>query len=251
MAVAGLDGFEIMWVAGSMILLAFLDVNSRHRLLSQDVLSTWFGCPEDWSLSAEYLQVDAAMEEPTSFEWAHILIETFVRRQIDERDVVGGAALSKQSQEVSVASPRKNSPVEQDGDDSPCWHANQLWGIESAGKGRGASMVVAGASDRVVCDCGGFCSEGDVDFALMGIRSREGLDIVQPSVSVAEWALLATVAPVIWFAHGGARKVKSVNTLVEALGSPVEKRVIVVARSMRGRGRPAKSEAEATLIIES
>ncbi|KAK9026767.1 hypothetical protein V6N11_039601 [Hibiscus sabdariffa] len=33
---------------------------------------------------------------------------------------------------------------------------------------------------------GGVCSEGDVDFALTRIRSREGLDIVQPSVFVAE-----------------------------------------------------------------
>ncbi|KAK9026766.1 hypothetical protein V6N11_039600 [Hibiscus sabdariffa] len=54
MATAGLDGFEIMWVAGSMVLLAFPDVNLRQRLLSQDVLSTWFGHLEDWSASAEY-----------------------------------------------------------------------------------------------------------------------------------------------------------------------------------------------------
>ncbi|KAK8596577.1 hypothetical protein V6N12_065061 [Hibiscus sabdariffa] len=34
MAATGLDGFEIMWVAGSMVLLAFLDANLRPRLLS-------------------------------------------------------------------------------------------------------------------------------------------------------------------------------------------------------------------------
>ncbi|KAK9046484.1 hypothetical protein V6N11_052371 [Hibiscus sabdariffa] len=116
MAAAGLYGFEIMWVAGSMVLLAFPDANSRQRLLSQDVLSTWFGRLEEWSTSAEYasrrawlsisglpihlwseglfrnidglwgkyLRVDAATEEPTSFERARILIETSVRGRIDE-----------------------------------------------------------------------------------------------------------------------------------------------------------------------
>ncbi|KAK8507688.1 hypothetical protein V6N12_067021 [Hibiscus sabdariffa] len=50
----------------------------------------------------------------------------------------------------------------------------------------------------------------------------------------------AVVAPVIRCAYGGARKVKSVNTLVETLESPAQKRVIVATRSRRGRGRPAK-----------
>ncbi|KAK9037669.1 hypothetical protein V6N11_022571 [Hibiscus sabdariffa] len=194
---------------------------------------------------------------------------------VEQRGVVDGPALSEQSQEASMASPQKNSPVEQDGDDLSHWHANQLWEIESARKGRGASMVVGGAFDRVVCDRGGVCSEVDADFAFTGIRSREGLDIVQPSVCVAERDSLgvkvvgdcesaekygclvgvnsegahstvilglagAAVAPVIGSAHGGTRKVKSVNTLVEALGSPVQKRVIDAARSRRGRGQPAK-----------
>ncbi|KAK9042118.1 hypothetical protein V6N11_017197 [Hibiscus sabdariffa] len=116
MAAAGLDGFEIMWVVGSMVLLAFPDANARQRLLSQDVISKWFGRLEEWSVSAEYtpwrawlsisillihlwsegsfrnivglwgkyLRVDAATEEPTSFERARILIETYVRGRIDE-----------------------------------------------------------------------------------------------------------------------------------------------------------------------
>ncbi|KAK8513966.1 hypothetical protein V6N11_021565 [Hibiscus sabdariffa] len=194
---------------------------------------------------------------------------------VEHRGVVDGAALSEQSQEASVASPRMNSLVEQVGDDSLHWHVNQLWEIESARKGRGASMVVGGAYDRVLCDRGGVCSEGDADFAFTRIRSWEGLDIVHSSVSIAERDYLsvkvvgdcesaekygrvvgvngegapstmvsglvgAAAAPVIVSAHGGARKVKSVNTLVEALGSPAQKHVIVAARSRRGRGRSAK-----------
>ncbi|KAK9011648.1 hypothetical protein V6N11_044494 [Hibiscus sabdariffa] len=50
----------------------------------------------------------------------------------------------------------------------------------------------------------------------------------------------AAAPPIIGSTHGGARKVKSVNTLVEALGSPAQKRVIAAARSRRGRDRPAK-----------
>ncbi|KAL4383709.1 hypothetical protein GQ457_15G014990 [Hibiscus cannabinus] len=136
-------------------------------------------------------------------------------------------------------------------------------------------MVVVGASNRVVCDHGGVCSEGNANFAFTGIRSREGFDIVHPSVSIDEHDSIgvkvvgdcesaekygrvigvnsegapsttvlglagAAAAPVMGSAHGGARKVKSVNTLVEALGSPAQKRVIAAARSRRGRERPAK-----------
>ncbi|KAK8538938.1 hypothetical protein V6N12_034642 [Hibiscus sabdariffa] len=136
-------------------------------------------------------------------------------------------------------------------------------------------MVVVGASDLLVWDRESFCSEGDVNFALTRIRSREGLDIVQPLVSVAERDSLgvkvvgdcastkhygrvvgmngksspstmvlglvgAIVAPVIGSTHGGARKVKSDNTLVEALGSSAQKRVIATARSRRGREQPTK-----------
>ncbi|KAL4379101.1 hypothetical protein GQ457_02G022160 [Hibiscus cannabinus] len=160
-------------------------------------------------LWGKYLWVDAPTEEPISFERARILIVTSMRGRIDEvvevvslgtifpivvqeaelvrvltveqRGVVDGAALIEQSQEVSVASPWKKSTVEQFGDDSPHWHANQIWEIESARKGRGASMVVGGASNRR-----GVCSDGEADFAFTGIQSEEGLDIVRPSVSIAE-----------------------------------------------------------------
>ncbi|KAL4303994.1 hypothetical protein GQ457_10G007720 [Hibiscus cannabinus] len=246
MAAAGLDGFEIMWVAGLMVLLAFLDANSRQHLLSQDVLSTWFGHFVEWSASAEYasrrawlsisglpihlwsegsfrniaglwdkyLRVDAATEEPTSFERARILIDTSVRGRIDEV--------------VEVASLGTMFPI--------------------------VDLVRVPAVE---------------------IRSWEGLDIVHPSVSIAERDSLgvkvvgdcesaekyvcvvcvngegapltvvlglagAAATPVIGSAHGGARKVKSVNTLVEALGSPAQKRVITAGTSRRGRGQPAK-----------
>ncbi|KAK9031619.1 hypothetical protein V6N11_055914 [Hibiscus sabdariffa] len=196
MVAAGLDGFEIMWVAGSMVLLAFSNANSRHRLLSQDVLSTWFGRLEDWLASAEYA---SRLQEA----------ELVRVSAVEQHGFVDGVALSEQLQEASVASPRKNSLIEQ---------------------------------------------RGRCRFALTGIRSLEGLDIVQLSVSVAERDSLgvkvvgdcesteqygrvigvnsegshstvvlglckAAATPAIGSAHGGARKVKSINTLVEALES--------------------------------
>ncbi|KAK8508927.1 hypothetical protein V6N11_035528 [Hibiscus sabdariffa] len=102
MVVAGFDGFKIMWVVGSMVLLAFLDASSRQRVMSKEVLSTCFGRLEEWSASAGYeswrawlsisgllihlwsdgsfrnivglwgmyIRVDAAMEEQTLFQGA-------------------------------------------------------------------------------------------------------------------------------------------------------------------------------------
>ncbi|KAK8562328.1 hypothetical protein V6N12_010412 [Hibiscus sabdariffa] len=174
--------------------------------------------------------------------------------------------------EVSVASPRVNSSVERDGVVSPCWHANQLWGTNGVGKDCAASAELVGAIERVVCDHEGVCSESDLDFATVGVRLGEGLDIVQvpvfvaerdshvfntlgnaresvekPGVVVGEYRVVshavtilgsvgAVVVLVIGPVHGGSRKVKSVNSLVEALGSPAQQDVIVVARSIRGCG---------------
>ncbi|KAK8538848.1 hypothetical protein V6N12_034555 [Hibiscus sabdariffa] len=256
MAAAGLDGFEIMmsYRHGLVVLMNGLRQQSTHP----DVLG---------SLSVvSWFTYGRKAHSVTLLGYGASIYGSMRPRRSRHHS---------SRHEASVASPRKNSPVEQVGDDSSHWHANQLWEIESAQKGHGALMVVGGASDRVVCDRGGVFSEGDVDFAFTGIRSREGLDIIHPSVSIAERDSLdvmvvgdcesaekygrvvgvndegapsaavlglvgAAATPIIGSAHGGAGKVKSVNTLVEALGSPAQKRVIVVARSRRGCRRPAK-----------
>ncbi|KAK9007009.1 hypothetical protein V6N11_019337 [Hibiscus sabdariffa] len=49
MAAAGIEGFELMWFMGSMVLLSFLDVESRGSLFSKDVWSAWFARLEVWS----------------------------------------------------------------------------------------------------------------------------------------------------------------------------------------------------------
>ncbi|KAK8519579.1 hypothetical protein V6N12_025612 [Hibiscus sabdariffa] len=52
---AGLDGFELMWVAGSMVLLAFLVVDARGGFLSSPaVWSDWFERLEEWSTLVMY-----------------------------------------------------------------------------------------------------------------------------------------------------------------------------------------------------
>ncbi|KAK8516320.1 hypothetical protein V6N12_068928 [Hibiscus sabdariffa] len=128
----------------------------------------------------------------------------------------------------------------------------------------------------VVCDREGVCSEGDVQYATAEARYKEGLDVELVPKSAAgrdspvgftlgdnhelveklgsidgehgvvfpAGAILgsvgAAVALVIGSVKDSARKVKSVNSLVEALGSPAQQRVLVAARSMRGRDRPTK-----------
>ncbi|KAK9043361.1 hypothetical protein V6N11_071706 [Hibiscus sabdariffa] len=139
------------------------------------------------------------------------------------------------------------------GDDSLYWQANQLWEIESARKGRGASMVVGGASDRVRDSLGvkvvGDCESAEKYGRVVGVNG-EGT----PS-TVVLGLVGAVAAPVIRSAHEGARKVKSINTLVEALGSLAQKCVIAAARSRRGRGRPANvsrvEEASGVVANES
>ncbi|KAK8700527.1 hypothetical protein V6N13_018921 [Hibiscus sabdariffa] len=45
----GLEGMEIMWVIGSMVLLLFTNLNSRQATLDMEVPSTWFSCVVAWS----------------------------------------------------------------------------------------------------------------------------------------------------------------------------------------------------------
>ncbi|KAK8985099.1 hypothetical protein V6N11_076790 [Hibiscus sabdariffa] len=161
MSAVGLDGFEVMWVAGSMVLLSFPDVASRRSFLSQAVLSTWFGCLEEWSASVEYESRRAWISisglpihlwSEGSFcniagLWGNYL-------PVEQCEVVADAVLRDRSQEVSVVSPHSHSSGERDGVISPCWHANQLWGLDSAGKDCAASAELVGAIERVVCDRG-------------------------------------------------------------------------------------------------
>ncbi|KAK8497932.1 hypothetical protein V6N11_076751 [Hibiscus sabdariffa] len=154
--------------------------------------------------------------------------------------------------------------------------SQELWGLDSARKDYVTSAGLVGVTERVFCDHGEVCSEGDVQYATTGARSGEGLDVeLVPESAVGRdspvsltlgynlvfvekrgstigenggdspaGAILgsvgAFVASVIRFVEGSARKVKLVNSLVEALGSSAQQRVIATARSRRGRSRPAK-----------
>ncbi|KAK8491834.1 hypothetical protein V6N12_041500 [Hibiscus sabdariffa] len=224
MYVVGLDDFEIMWVTGSMVLLSFPDVQSRRSMLSKEVLSTWFGGLEEWSASME-----------AELVWVPT---------VEQREVVAGTELG----DISHRSGRDNV----------------------------VSAELVGGTERVVCDRGGVLSVGFVLDANVGARSWEGMAIEQVSMSVVVWdsnvghieggvyefdealvlnfgenrvnspsaAILGTtgasLAPIIGIAQGGARKVKSMKALVEALGSPAQHRFIVVAYNQRGHGRPLK-----------
>ncbi|KAK8494395.1 hypothetical protein V6N11_021645 [Hibiscus sabdariffa] len=219
-----------MWVASSMVLLAFPDVDTRQRLLSQQVLSTWFGHLEEAKL---------------------VRVPTVEQREGRVSSEGGWGFLSPLACEPTVGHRQ-------------WWEG--LWG----------SLSAVGAAERVVYDRGGVCSAGEVDCDIMGVRSREVLvpermlvsnpdldsvdseaqgsscvRVVELDNSVANTSAMfpllvlvgyaeAAVVPVVGTAKGGDRKVKSVNSLVEALGSPAQQRVITATSSKRGRGRSAK-----------
>ncbi|KAK9029902.1 hypothetical protein V6N11_031344 [Hibiscus sabdariffa] len=138
-AATGLDGFKIMWVTGSMVLLAFPDVGSRERLLSEEVLSTWFGHVEEWSASAGYVSRRA---------WLSISgLPIHLWSEGSFQNIVG--LWGRIDEVVEVASQGSVFPlVVQEAElrevVTQRWHANQLWGTESGGKGNGGSMVVSG-----------------------------------------------------------------------------------------------------------
>ncbi|KAK8593428.1 hypothetical protein V6N12_045509 [Hibiscus sabdariffa] len=162
-------------------------------------------------LWGRYLRVDVATEEPTSFE---LRVSA-----IDQHEVMAEAVVSDQSQEMSMASPRINSPVERDGATSPCWHANQLWGLIALGRIVLHRLIwlvqMIGEYSRIGCEVWRYCWEHKLAY--------HAITILGPVV--------AAVVLVIGVAQGGARKVKLVNSLVEPLGSPVQQRVIVAAQS--------------------
>ncbi|KAK9043286.1 hypothetical protein V6N11_071632 [Hibiscus sabdariffa] len=98
-------------------------------------------------------------------------------------------------------------------------------------------MVVGAERDSLGVKVVGDCESAGKYGRVVGVNG-EGT----PSTAVLGLAG-AAAAPVIGSAHGGARKVKSVNTLVEDIGSLAQKHVIAAARSRRGRGRSAKGRS--------
>ncbi|KAK9042333.1 hypothetical protein V6N11_017410 [Hibiscus sabdariffa] len=103
--------------------------------------------------------------------------------------------------------------------------SQELWGIDSVERDLAVvSMVVLGT-------LASWLQSQAVRLGNYGVAS--------PKLAIEECVGVA-VAPVIGVAQGGVRKVNSVNSLVEALGSPAHQCTIIVARSRRGRGRPTK-----------
>ncbi|KAK8561059.1 hypothetical protein V6N12_048135 [Hibiscus sabdariffa] len=243
LATAGLDGFELMWVAGLMVLLLFPDVESRGSMLStKDVWSAWFGCLKE----AEVVRVPA----------------------IEQRDVETGSEMGDKSQDASVLwnlGRSGNGCAESEG------------AIDARPAGAGAGCVGASAgTGQLTGDRGCVCSAGAALDVFVGDRSRECVATVQALESVgrrdslvglldcgegnlattgrlqgdncASSSLVAVIgntgaalASVLGSVLGGVRKVKFVNCLVKTLGSPEQRRVVAIARSRKGCGRPAKA----------
>ncbi|KAK8509009.1 hypothetical protein V6N12_016853 [Hibiscus sabdariffa] len=310
MVAAGLDGFELIWVAGSMMLLSFPYVDLRGRLVSStEVWSTWFGRLEEWSASVvyescrawisisglsihlwlegsfhnivglwgSYLRVDAATKEVVEIS-AHNRVFWIVVQEaelvqvptVEQREVEASSELGDSSQGASVASPISYLAGEQDRVLSPCSYENQLWGLDRNGRDRTESVGVIIGVERSAGDCGGVRSASAVLDAIVGALSVECVAVVQaPESAVVRDSHLghilggdcamslgdncvtsppavvlgdaeATLAPIIGSVPASVRKIKSVNSLVEALGSSAQWCVVHAARSRRGHGRPRK-----------
>ncbi|KAK8600242.1 hypothetical protein V6N12_050098 [Hibiscus sabdariffa] len=149
---------------------------------------------------------------------------------------------------MSVASLGSHSAGEQDRVLSPCWSENQLWGLNRSGKDRAESASAITGVEWSTSDRGGVRSAGVVLYAIMGARSRECVAVEQaPEFTVARDSPLGYILvcdgakeKVSGLMLGSVRKVKSVNLLVEALGSLAQWCVVAAARSRTGRGRPTK-----------
>ncbi|KAL4324936.1 hypothetical protein GQ457_11G028430 [Hibiscus cannabinus] len=113
---AGLEGFTVMRVSGSLVLLIFLNEEQRRSILDKDVLQQWLKNVMEWSpglqlpnrrvwvsawgipmhawseatfkriaaLWGDLVSVDSGTLAPVSFERAHFLIETDRFAHIDE-----------------------------------------------------------------------------------------------------------------------------------------------------------------------
>ncbi|KAK8489827.1 hypothetical protein V6N11_013114 [Hibiscus sabdariffa] len=165
MVVVGLQGFELVWIAGWIVLLSFSTVDLCDGLLaSTNMWSAWFGRLELWSHTGCYLRVDAAMEEPSSFERVRVLLETSFPGWIDEvmqvtvqdsvytiviqeaelvrvpivehRDEESESKMGDKPHEASVASPELHVSSEHVRVVSLCWRVNQLWDSRCGRAGR-------------------------------------------------------------------------------------------------------------------
>ncbi|KAK9033586.1 hypothetical protein V6N11_049773 [Hibiscus sabdariffa] len=122
------------------------------------------------------------------------------------------------SQEVSVESPRAHSSTKRDVVVSPYWHANQLWETYDCAAsdelGLDIEQVPVSVAERdshVVNTLGNTHASVEKSGVVLG---KHG---VVPQVAFLGSAG-ASMVLVIGSVQGGARKDKSVNSLVEALG---------------------------------
>ncbi|KAK9044590.1 hypothetical protein V6N11_058488 [Hibiscus sabdariffa] len=208
MAEARLEGFELMWVTGSMVLLAFPDAETCGRLvLSPSMWSTWFDRLEEWS-DLILRKGRAVSNGVIGWSIRHAgrtdgLIETIkaegTRGGASSAGAVLDATEGDRTRDCDEAAPNQVSVTRK--------HSNL--GIFDTSKGEGESIV--------------------------------GLGHTALATEVVVGAAGAMLIPTIGTIPGGVRKVKSVTSLVEALSSSAQQRVIAVARSKRGRSQPARN----------
>ncbi|KAL4284228.1 hypothetical protein GQ457_16G017560 [Hibiscus cannabinus] len=132
----GLRGIELMWITGSMVLLYFANIEAQEKEMAKGSPTKWFHSVDPWSADIAYetrrawlsisglpmhawpegsfkniaglwgnfVCIDAATDEPVSFEHSRVFVETGHSGRIDEEVEVEvmGKFFSIQVQEVEL-----------------------------------------------------------------------------------------------------------------------------------------------------
>ncbi|KAK8578670.1 hypothetical protein V6N12_069016 [Hibiscus sabdariffa] len=118
--------------------------------------------------------------------------------EVENREVEAESELGDKSQGTSMASLGSHSSGEQVRAVSPCWHVNQLWGLDCSGRDRAKSTGATAGVLRLTGDCaefvgataavrGGVRSTGAILDVIVGARSEECVVVVQALESVVAW----------------------------------------------------------------
>ncbi|KAK8985007.1 hypothetical protein V6N11_082627 [Hibiscus sabdariffa] len=211
-----------MWITGSMVLLSFSNLDLCGSFLSStDVWSAWFGRLEAQSPTGRIYEVVQINAHDSVYTVVIQEAELVWVPTVDHRDVEIGSEMGDKSYGASVASPEPQS-----------WATRSTFGdrggVRSAGdvvdafvedQFRECAVVVQtpesiGKRDSLV----GLLECGEGNLVMVGLLVGDTCALSSPVAVLGDDR--AALASVLGSIPGGVRKIKSVNCLVEALGSP-------------------------------
>ncbi|KAK8501490.1 hypothetical protein V6N12_010238 [Hibiscus sabdariffa] len=195
-----------------------------------------FARPGLWG---SYLRVDAATEEPSSFERTRVLLVTSFPGRIDEvvqvtvQDCVYTVVIQEAEFVRILVVEQREEESESELGMTP---TGAVW-LRQMKQARSLDVVVGRAGASVALDCIGAGRGATLNTA--DLLTTNACALSSPSVILGDAG--TALASILGSVLGGIRKVKSVNCLVEALASPEQRRTVFAAHAHRGHGRSAKT----------